>query len=166
MGMGNPNGVKRPFQALEKRLFQAMLLLDQALNQSETTRRLKVARQTVSVLRRQYLEQGPAALRASRVQAAAERHAAGTLDGVVTGRSRSARLPDAAVDLPVGSSPDPGRVRSRLPRRPRLEGPAGAGLEPATPGRPGARAQRRSDPHLEAQDLAGPKKKPAPKAAP
>lgn len=61
--MGNPKGVKRDFQALEKRRFEAMRLLDQGHNQSETARRLKVARQTVSEWRRQYLEQGEAGLR-------------------------------------------------------------------------------------------------------
>ncbi len=61
--MGNPKGVKRDFEALEKRRFEAMRLLDQGLNQSETARRLKVARQTVSAWRRQYRRQGPAGLR-------------------------------------------------------------------------------------------------------
>ena len=36
IGMGNPKGVKRDFEALEKRRFEAMRLLDQGLNQSET----------------------------------------------------------------------------------------------------------------------------------
>ena len=61
--MGNPKGVKRDFQALEKRRFEAMRLLDQGLNQCETARRLKVARQTVSAWRRQYRRQGVAGLR-------------------------------------------------------------------------------------------------------
>ena len=61
--MGNPKGVKRDFKALEKRRFEAMRLLDQGHNQSETARRLKVARQTVSAWRRQYREQGAAGLR-------------------------------------------------------------------------------------------------------
>lgn len=61
--MGNPKGVKRDFKALEKRRFEAMRLLDQGHNQSETARRLKVARQTVSEWRRQYFEQGEAGLR-------------------------------------------------------------------------------------------------------
>ena len=61
--MGNPKGVKRDFKALEKRCFEAMRLLDQGHNQSETARRLKVARQTVSAWRRQYREQGAAGLR-------------------------------------------------------------------------------------------------------
>lgn len=61
--MGNAKGVKRDFRALEKRRFEAMRLLDQGLNQSETARRLKVARQTVGEWRRQYLAEGPEALR-------------------------------------------------------------------------------------------------------
>ncbi|MDE0293498.1 MAG: winged helix-turn-helix domain-containing protein [Bryobacterales bacterium] len=61
--MGNPKGVKRDFLALEKHRFEAMRLLDQGLNQSETARRLKVSRQTVSEWRRQYQRQGAAALR-------------------------------------------------------------------------------------------------------
>ena len=63
VGMGNPKGVKRDFLALEKRRFEAMRMLDQGLNQSEKARRLKVARQTVSEWRRQYRQQGAAALR-------------------------------------------------------------------------------------------------------
>ena len=46
--MGNPAGVRRDFEALEKRRFQAMRLLDKGLNQSEVARRVKVARQTVA----------------------------------------------------------------------------------------------------------------------
>ena len=61
--MGNPRGVKRDFQALEKRRFEAIRLLDQGHNQSETARRLKVARQTVSEWLRQYRQHGPAGLR-------------------------------------------------------------------------------------------------------
>ena len=61
--VGNPKGVKRDFRALEKRRFQAKWLLDQGLNQSETARLLKVARQTVSAWRRQYRQQGFEALR-------------------------------------------------------------------------------------------------------
>ena len=61
--MGNPKGVKRDFKALEKRRFEALRLLEQGHNQSETARRLKVARQTVSEWRRQYRQRGPAGLR-------------------------------------------------------------------------------------------------------
>ncbi len=46
--MGNPRGVWRDFEALEKRRLQAARLLDQGLNCSEVARRLKVVPQTVS----------------------------------------------------------------------------------------------------------------------
>ena len=47
--MGNPAGVKRDFEALEKRRLKAISLLEKSdLNQSEVARRLKVCRQTVS----------------------------------------------------------------------------------------------------------------------
>ena len=47
--MGNPAGVKRDFEALEKHRLKAISLLEKSdLNQSEVARRLKVCRQTVS----------------------------------------------------------------------------------------------------------------------
>ena len=47
--MGNPAGVKRDFDALEKRRLEAIGLLQNSdLNQSEVARRLQVCRQTVS----------------------------------------------------------------------------------------------------------------------
>lgn len=45
--MGNLAGVRRNFDALEERRFEAMRLLDKGLNQSEVARRVNVARQTV-----------------------------------------------------------------------------------------------------------------------
>ena len=47
--MGNPAGVARDSEALEKRRMKAVGLLKKGeLNQSEIARRLKVCRQTVS----------------------------------------------------------------------------------------------------------------------
>jgi transposase len=46
--MGNPAGVRRDFDALERRRFQALRLLLQGLNQSEVARRLRVGRQSVA----------------------------------------------------------------------------------------------------------------------
>src|SRR5205085_7782673 len=47
--MGNPAGVRRDFEALEKRRMQAIRLLERNdLNQSEVARRVNVCRQTVS----------------------------------------------------------------------------------------------------------------------
>jgi len=46
--MGFPKGVKRDFEGLEQRRFQAAELLRQGFNNSEVARRLKVSNQTVS----------------------------------------------------------------------------------------------------------------------
>src|ERR1700674_3909590 len=46
--MGNPAGVRRDFDALERRRFQALRLLRQGLNQCEVARRLRVVRQSVA----------------------------------------------------------------------------------------------------------------------
>src|ERR1035441_7894995 len=46
--MGNPAGVKRDFDALERRRFQALRLLRQGLNQSEVARRGRGVRQSVA----------------------------------------------------------------------------------------------------------------------
>ncbi len=46
--MGNPAGVRRDFDALEKRRFEAIRLMDAGVNKTEVARRVHVARQTVS----------------------------------------------------------------------------------------------------------------------
>ena len=46
--MGNPAGVRRDFEALERRRFAALRLLRQGLHQSEVARRLRVVRQSVA----------------------------------------------------------------------------------------------------------------------
>lgn len=61
--MGNPAGVKRDFDALEKRRYTAARLLNQGLNQSEVARRVKVVRQTVARWARQYRQSGAASLK-------------------------------------------------------------------------------------------------------
>ncbi len=61
--MGNPRGVKRDFEALEKRRFKAAKLFDKNLNNSEIGRRLKVSNQTVSRWRKECQEGGNVALR-------------------------------------------------------------------------------------------------------
>ena len=60
--MGNPGGVKRNFNALEQRRFQAVKLFSEQLNNSEIGRRLKVSNQTVSRWRKEYQGGGDAAL--------------------------------------------------------------------------------------------------------
>ena len=61
--MGNPAGVRRDFEELEKRRFEAIRLWESGLNQSEVARRIKVVRQTVVRWVAQYREHGKAALR-------------------------------------------------------------------------------------------------------
>ena len=61
--MGNPAGVHRDFDALEKRRFEAIRLLDDGLNQTDIAHRLKVSRSTVVRWVGQYRRQGREALR-------------------------------------------------------------------------------------------------------
>jgi transposase len=63
--MGNPRGVKRDFEALERRRFEGLKLLRQGLNQSEVARRLKVGSQTVSRWARTMAEKGEKGLKAA-----------------------------------------------------------------------------------------------------
>lgn len=61
--MGNPRGVRRDFEELEKRRLAAVALFGEPLNNSEIGRRLKVSNQTVSRWRKQYRGGGKRALR-------------------------------------------------------------------------------------------------------
>ena len=60
--MGNPRGVRRDFEALEKRRLAAVKLFGKEFNNSEIGRRLKVCNQTVSRWRKQYESGGKQAL--------------------------------------------------------------------------------------------------------
>jgi transposase len=61
--MGNPAGVPRDFDALEKRRFQAIHLLERGQKQSEIARQLRVVPQTVARWVHEYRAQGKSALR-------------------------------------------------------------------------------------------------------
>lgn len=61
--MGNPAGVRRDFEALEKRRLEAIRLLGKGLNQSETARRVKVARQTVARWAKEFRAGGKLAMK-------------------------------------------------------------------------------------------------------
>jgi transposase len=62
--MGNPAGVKRDFNKLERRRLEAVRLLEKGeLNQAEIARRLKVCRQTVSRWAGEYRAGGKAAMK-------------------------------------------------------------------------------------------------------
>jgi transposase len=60
--MGNPSGVRRNFETLEKRRFEAICLFERGERQSAIARQLKVVPQTVSRWARQYRAQGRAGL--------------------------------------------------------------------------------------------------------
>jgi len=61
--MGNPIGVRRDFEALEKRRMEAARLLRQGLSQSEVARRVNVHRQSVSRWANELEESGTAGLK-------------------------------------------------------------------------------------------------------
>ena len=61
--MGNPAGVARDFEALEKRRFQAIQMLERGLRQAEIARQLRVVPQTVARWVHDYRTQGKSALR-------------------------------------------------------------------------------------------------------
>src|SRR6266852_3999260 len=62
--MGNPAGVKRDFEALEKRRLKALRLLENnSTDQSEVARRLHVCRQTVSRWMKEFRAGGKKALK-------------------------------------------------------------------------------------------------------
>src|SRR5580704_17000554 len=61
--MGNPAGVRRDFEALEKRRFQAIQMLERGLRQAEIARQLRVVPQTVARWMHDYRTHGKSALR-------------------------------------------------------------------------------------------------------
>jgi transposase len=60
--MGNPAGVKRDFDALERRRFRAFGLLNKGLSEAEVARQVGVHRQSVNRWAKQIEEQGRAGL--------------------------------------------------------------------------------------------------------
>src|SRR5260221_11947094 len=61
--MGNPAGVPLDFEALEKRRFQALQMLERGLRQAEIARQLRVVPQTVARWVHDYRADGKSALR-------------------------------------------------------------------------------------------------------
>ena len=61
--MGNPAGVKRNFDALEKRRLQAAKLLKKGIHEAEVARQVGVHRQSVNRWARQLSESGKAGLK-------------------------------------------------------------------------------------------------------
>ena len=63
VGMGNPAGVKRNFEALEARRMHAAKLLQQGMHEAEVARRVGVHRQSLNRWARQLAEGGTAGLK-------------------------------------------------------------------------------------------------------
>ena len=63
VGMGNPLGVRRDFEALERRRMEAGRLLKRGLSEAEVARRVGVHRQSVNRWARQLAESGRAGLK-------------------------------------------------------------------------------------------------------
>src|SRR6266404_235116 len=63
LDMGNPAGVPRDFEALEKRRFQAIQMFQRVLRQAEIARQLRVVPQTVARWMHDYRTHGKSALR-------------------------------------------------------------------------------------------------------
>ena len=60
--MGNPKGVERDFDELERRRLKAAKLFDRGLSQGEVSRRLGVHRQSISRWHQAWTKQGTKAL--------------------------------------------------------------------------------------------------------
>src|ERR1700738_3422489 len=136
--MGNPAGVKRDFEGLERRRMAAAKLLQQGVSQAEVARRLGVHRQSVIRWVRELRKSGrarPVSARARRTQGQAERgRLAGNRAGAQT-RTASTGLRDGTVDGATGRPADRATVRGALPSCARLAPAGTVGLELPAPGR-------------------------------
>jgi transposase len=63
--MGNPKGVKRDFEALERRRMKALRLFGEGLSDAEIARRLKVSRHSVGTWRKKFAKLGRTSLLAA-----------------------------------------------------------------------------------------------------
>src|SRR5436305_2090522 len=155
--MGNPAGVRRDFDALEKRRFAAMRLLGEGLNQSEVARRVKVARQTVARWAQQCRSEGKQALkragRAGRKPLLKDKERKRLVERLLEGPER------LGYETPLWTCP---RVAHLIEQEfgilyhngPCLENSGESGLEPATAHRTCSGTQRGRDPPLEKEELA------------
>src|SRR5712692_3991651 len=132
--MGNPAGVRRNFEALERRRMKAAELLKQGVSQSDVALGCPPAvgdslGAAAGAVGARGFEEG----RARRAQAQAESVPTRPARTGTQARSRGAGLCQRVVDCGPGARTDRVPVWSALSRGPRLAPPAPAGLElPAT----------------------------------
>src|SRR5947199_8929948 len=132
--MGNPKGVHRDFEALERRRLKGMRLLGKGLSQSEVGRRLGVGHASVNRWAQALAEQGREGLkkagRAGRKPRLSGEDLKRLEQGLLKG-PEALGLRDATVDFVAGRAPDRARGWSPLPQRPHLENTAAAAAEVA-----------------------------------
>src|SRR3974390_3638976 len=101
--MGNAAGVPRDFEALERRRFQAIQMLQRGLSQAEIARQLRVVRQTVARWVHDYRTEGKSALRkagrAGRMPRLSEKQRQQLEKHLVAGPER------LGYETPLGTSP-------------------------------------------------------------
>jgi len=157
--MGNPAGVRRDFDLLEKRRFQAIRLFEQGRNQSEIARQVKVVRQTVARWVQQYRAQGSGALRkagrAGRKPRLSETQRQQLKKLLLAGPEQ------LGYETPLWTCPRVAHLIEqqfgvRYHEGHCLEASGSPGLEPAAAGRSGTGTQRRADSALEEEGVAGP----------
>ncbi|GIU76647.1 MAG: hypothetical protein KatS3mg004_3734 [Bryobacteraceae bacterium] len=154
--MGNPQGQRRDFEALERRRLEGLRLFSKGVPQAQITRELRIARQTVSRWVRQYRgrQEGAAAGGPGGPAAEAGRHATAAAGENTTGRPGSRRLPYAAVDLSSRGRGDRSPLWRPLSSGPCVEAAAGHGVQLPEAGGAGGGARREGRWAMEAQALA------------
>ena len=166
--MGNPKGVRRDFEALERRRLQAVALLKQGLNESEVARRLKVSHTSVNRWARVLAQQGSRGLKQAGRAGRKPRLGAEDLKRLEQGLLKgpgALGYENAAVDLVAGGPFDRTGVWRPLPQRARVEDSAPVEMELPAVGR----ARERNEQAIQHwKKVEGPriKKKPKKRGAP
>jgi len=110
--MGNPAGVKRDFDALERRRLQAFHLLDAGLPQAEVARRVGVQRQSVSRWAQEARNKGRAGLLKAGRAGRRPRLSSAQVKKIKMALLQGARLEGGAI--PVWTTPQAGTLIWRL----------------------------------------------------
>src|SRR5271170_6482310 len=141
--MGNPAGVRRDFEGLQRRRMAAAKLLEQGVSQAEVARRLGVHRQSVIRWARELKEVGAERAKEGRARwtpAEARHRRPASHRGGAQAWAAGTGLRDCLMDGATGRPADRATVRSALPPRARVAPVGPVGLELPAPCGPGARA--------------------------
>jgi transposase len=130
--MGFPRGVRRDFEALERRRLQAADLLQKGLSQSEVARRVGAHRQSVSQWPEALRQRGRKGLRKAARAGRRPKLGPRNLRSIERGaraRSRGAGLQHQLVDLGAGGAPHRAGMRDSLRQWTRVAYSAAIGME-------------------------------------